>query len=1100
MSFKSKFIEYSKLTVPTFLWKDEKILKNYIKSYSNSDFDFLIKQIEWYWIKSEKDQILRRNLYAVIEALLPKFTLSNKKKLAQEFSKKILFFQNKWITYSDYFYELRLLILLDPSKNAVLSVYKNEKAPHAFWYFFDYCIKNDDREFFIDAMIRYVSLYEVTYSKEEFRYFDLRSQENLDYILKDSNTINKFLELLSNNPNALFSLIDGYNLSEEKIVKVFSDWDNVFSQKNIEIVIKKYYEDRSFEIDRIIKSSLFISILWTQKNDAEFVKNVFDYINNESRQYYTITKSVLIWLLSYELIDLFFQYNRGVWTVLSFYYSLSEKDVQQKKIKEVIYNKYKEIIENNNKKNEEYREQDEKRLNEEERKVKEDIYEIISEITKLENTTKEKYFSSRILYLYKNYKELFEENQIPFVKKQINLYFTSNKTNPWSQYAKVDISWWNQFSRPRFISDLELCIEISILEGWNIGKYIERIIYLIPYLFDSEYEKLVKFFNVNKIIIDDKRHINRLLKVYNHESDHWKLWYLHPYRIISLFNDNILCIDVLTKGQKEKLSKICEKMVKTDNERVSMREKESYIKFIIKESEYLNYLWIEEYNNELLSRAWNYNYYEDYLRNKIKKDDVNDFEMLCHTNGALIEISKNKGAIQRRLNQLKWIKTDYVDIMKNWVVHWVTPIENEIIRWRHENKFFYTPLLNAIKYDDYENDILEILDNAKTFKSDNSEIKKYLYRFVASYYKTVSSKKKINVYAWINNKEFVIYYLWAAYWSEDLKEKYINRSKKLKEKEKVKRKTLKIDELKKENGDLIKKYKSLQKEKHELILDNYKLKSDYIKLEQNNKFLKYKNNDLEEEILKLKNKIIIFTEWKTDWKHMLRMARELKKIFPKKYKIYDFFINNIKQYNYNDMWWETLSIFIEKLAWLYPEFKVIWILDTDGDKKIMKNWIPLVNSDNCHIYKKTDLNNLRLVTLTEPWHYGELKNEYYNEHKWCTELFYSRKKLKNKLITPRDIDSIELTKKFGVTFDKIKFWRKILYIKNFRSKDCSNILDHNSNSIFDIKWDPYNQIISKDDFSNFVLNWDIKFSKKDIIVFNPLFEIIYNAYIDMINK
>jgi len=1088
MSFKSKFIEYSKLTVPTFLWKDEKFLKSYIKSYSNSDFDFLIKQIEWYWIKSEKDQILRRNLYAVIEALLPKFTLSNKKNLAQEFSKKILFFQNKWITYSDYFYELRLLILLDPSKNVVLSVYKNEKAPNAFWYFFDYCIKNNDREFFIDAMIHYVSLYELTYNKENFRYFDLRSQENLDYILKDSNTINKFLELLSNNPNALFSLIDGYNLSEEEIVKVFSDWDNVFSQKNIEIVLKKYYEDRSFEIDRIIKSSLFISILWTQKNDAEFVKNVFDYINNESRQYYTITKSVLIWLLSYELIDLFFQYNRGVWTVLSIYYSLSEKDVQQKKIKEVIYNKYKEIIENNNKKNEEYREQDEKRLNEEERKVKEDIYEIINEITKLENTTKEKYFSSRILYLYKNYKELFEENQIPFVKKQINLYFTSNKTNPWSQYAKVDISWWNQFSRPRFISDLELCIEISILEGWSIGKYIERIIYLIPYLFDSEYEKLVKFFNVNKIIIDDKRHINRLLKVYNHESNHWKLWYLHPYRIISLFNDNILSINILTKEQKERLSEICEKMVKTDNERVSSREKQSYIKFITKESEYLDFSRIEKYNKELWEKVENYNYYEDYLHGKIKWENINFFEMFCYTNEALIEITKDKWAIKRRLNQLKWIKTDYVDIIKPWVVHWVSRIENELIRWRHENKFFYTPLLSAIKFDDYENDVLEILEIAKTFKSDNSEIKKYLYRFVASYYKTVPSKKKINVYAWINNKEFVIYYLWAAYWSENLKKKYKENIKIIKNKQIIEKKVKHIESLGKE----IQKYKieneKLKYEKEKLINKNNELNWE-------NKELHDVNDDLNNKLTLLENKTIIITEWKTDWKHLKYMASELKNIDYKNKEKYDFFVEHLKEYEMS-MWGKELIWFVKKMSSLFPSFKIIWVIDTDWDDLL--RWFSQVKK---YIHKNENYPNLRIVTLSEPWNYNNiLYKEFYDTNHRCIELMYDKKYLKKNFIVTRDIKYEDQEIKFWIAnMKKFKLWKKVLIMKN--QNQTKNVYDKYDKWIFyDVKWTEFKIPSTKEEFANLIEKWQVEIENRNKKIFIPTFCAVYDAYIDLTNQ
>ena len=1090
MSFQSNFNNYCNTTIPTFLWKDEKALKSLIKLYSELDFPFLIRQIRSYWIKWNRNQILRRNLYEVIESLLNRFSHKQKREIAVESSKKVLDFQINNFTYSDYFYELRLLILLNPSKNIILSVYKNEKTPHAFWCFFDYCIKNDDREFFIDVMKRYIPLYELTYNKEEFRYFDLRSQENIDYILKDLNTINQFLELLSNNSNALFNLIDGYHLPEEKIVNVFSNWDNVLSQKNIKIVIKRYYEDRSFEIDRIIKSSLFISILWTQKDDDKFVKSVFDYINNESRQYYTITKSVLLWLVSYELIDLFFQYNRGVWTILAIYYSLSDKDIQQKKIKGAIYNKYTEIIENNNRKNEEYREQDEKRLNEEERKIKEDINEIISEVTKLENTTKEKYFSSRILYLYKNYKELFEENQVPFVKKQINLYFTSDRTNPWSQYAKVDISGWNQFSWPWFISDLELCIEISISEWRNLWEYIERIIYLIPYLFDSEYENLVKFFNINKIIINDKKHINRLLKVYNHESNHWKLWYLHPYRIISLFNDNILSINVLTKEQKEKLSEICEKMVKTDNERVSMREKESYIEFIIKEAEYLNYLWIKEYNKELSSHVWNYNYYEDYLRNKIKKDDINDFEMFCHTNGALIEISKNKEAIQRRLNQLKWIKTDYIDIMKNWVVHWVTPIENEIIRWRHENKFFYTPLLSAIKFDDYENDVLEILEIAKTFKSDNSEIKKYLYRFVASYYKTVPSKKKINVYAWINNKEFIIYYLWAAYWSEKIKKKYKENVKVIKDKKSIKKREKHIENLEKEINNYKIEIEKLKYEKEELHNKNDELIWKLKELLKENKIL---NNKVD----KLENRTIIITEWKTDWKHLEKIAKEFKKNYPNDSEKFDCFLDNFLIYNFA-VGEDKLHDLIWKLAQMFPKYRIIWIVDTDWKTAdLLKNYEP--NWEN--IYKSKKIKNVRIVTLPNPRKYGTKKMQNLYKNWRCIELLYNHNLLKDKFILCWELDESNIIEKYWVPFYKFKYNGKNILLKKWWERKWarhSPLYDSNCDPIFyDLKWNSIYPAYDKERFAE-EIQWDYSLHIEDIKNFKPLFDILYIAYQQLI--
>lgn len=1079
MSFKSKFTEYSNPDIPTFLRKDNKTLKDITKLYSDLDFDFLIKKIIWYWIQSKKDQIIRRNLCTIIESLIPQFSVKNKKALVSEFSKKILYLQNKWINYPEYFYELKSLILLNPPKDTIISIYKNETSPQAFSYLFDYCIKNNYRDSFEDAICQYTTLYESTYNKEDFKYFDLRSDENIDYIWKDLGTINIFLKSLITNHNALFNLIDWYHLPEEKILNIFSKWDKLVSQEVIKLIIKKYFEDREFEIDRIIKSNLFISILWTQRDESIFIKEVFSYLNDESRQYYTITTSIIIWLISYKLIDLLFKYNRWNQTILSVYYSFPEENIEQKKIKNTIFKKYSQIIEDNNQKNEEYRKENEKRLNDEEKKIKEDIVEIISKVTKLKNETNKNYFSSRILYLYKNHKELFEEDQLIFVEKQIDLYFTSDRTNPWNSNAKVDFPGWNQFSWPRFIPDLQLCLEIALNEWFSLWNYIERIIYLIPYLFDSEYKLIVKLFNQNKVNISNSKHINWILKVYSHNSDHWKLWYFHPHRLISLFNDNILSIDNFNSNQKEKLSKICENMVKSKNERISMREKESYFKFLIKNSEYLDYSRIKTYNNELSSEICDYNYFEDYLHNKIEWDKINVFEMFCYTNEALIEISQDVDAIKRRLNQLKWIKTDYVNTMKTWIIYWISRLEDELIRWRHENKFFYTVLLNTIKYNDYESDIVEILRTAENFKWENSEIKNYLYRFIAEYYKSVPSRKKIKIYAWIDNKEFVIYYLWAAYWTEKIKQKYkeniriIRNEKKIEKKNKyIKDLEVEVEKLKYEKEELENKYDEA----------NRKLDWAYKLIKQ-----------LEEKINKLENKTIILTEWKTDRKHLKKVAKELKNFYPNEQKKFNYFLDNCVEYDC-DMGEDQLDKLIIKMANLFPKYKIIWIIDTDWKtddllKKYKIDWE--------HIYKIDNIKNMRLITIPEPWNYNNKKMKNLYNNWWCTELLYNHSLLKDKFILCWNFDNYTIISKYGVPFYKIKYNKKNILIKkswDIKWGKHSALYDINCGDLFfDTKWNPLHPLYDKETFAEEIqANDSLKI--EDIKNFKPLFDILYEAY------
>ena len=1060
MAFISTFKDYSSTTgnnIPTFLWQDEEKLSKLINLYSNTKVinNFLLRELEKYNINDDENFISRRNLIKVIGKLNEKWLLVTdiREKIIQKLKLKIKEIQLWKVTYNQWVLEINLFFQLSPSFEDVESIFSESLSIDWYDYFLTFSIKINNRKFFQYLLIQYNQHYESEVDKNDFKFYLLQSEEFLDYILSDKKTNVCFIKSLVNKPKTIYSFLKWYYIPKQKIISVFSNWKNDDIQLCIWTILKEYCENRNYSFDRILKEDLLWCIIQLENEALDFVNNIFSYM--EEHQYVSFWTIILKSLLTINTFDLFMKYNRWRRTVLSLYYSL-EDDTGKWEIKSIFYNSFSKIIDENESKNEELRKESLEKLTENEEKIRNDVRELVDNNIDIQNKTKLRYFAWNVLYLYKEHKELFEETQVEFVKDQIQLYFTSKSTNPWDKKCKVTYPKENSFSWPRFISDLQLCLEIAF-EGdvVDLLKYKERIIYLIPYLFNSSLSPIIKLFKENKEIINEKKMLNWLLDVYLHKQNDG-LWYLHPSRLIYLINNWLIKISDLDASHRKKLSKICENMIISNNLNISNWDKIDFVHFILNNFLFIDASWLLEFYRNLKVKVWTINYFEDYLNGKLEYNVWEQFLLFVEVNEALIRIIKNDDAIQWRLSQLMWLKTEIVEDKETWI-HSISKLESELIRWWRDDTFFYSVLIDKLKYWEYEIEIKNILKHIKSLKLKHSATKNYLYNFVASYYKLVPNNKKIQVYSKISDKDFVLLYLWANYWSDADKLKFRIRKEQ--------------DSREKQYLSRIKKLWDLNEEKDRRIKN----------LEETLSNLEYQYKDF-------KNNVLIFTEWKSDWKHLVGVAKELKKKNPKSCQVYDFFLDHVCCYD-KTMWDTLIYEFSSNMASLFPSCNIILILDTDG---------------NINKYSETE--NFRVVTLPRPWKYEVKKyKKYYDENKWCIELLYGENILKDKFIVPRDL-GYKIVSKYWIEFLEFEFcWENYLIKKNKNS----NVHDLSS-TFYDDKWNQRNthekwfqencKIISKSNFADMVYSWQIKFKKSDIILFDPLFQEIYKIWSSFSNN
>ena len=867
-----------------------------------------------------------------------------------------------------------------------------------------------------------------------------------------------FVKTIYNKPHSLYYFLDWYYLPKEKILRLFKLTNKEYIKKIIITLLDEYNEKQNYNIDDVYKKEIFKLLLNELKDSAELVKFLFDYMNLKKHQYSSFSSIIFLWLITLENIDKFLEYDWWKWTILQLYYLYWEdEDTTKNRIKEKIYEKHKSIIDENNLLLKQNDIKNKVQLTKEEENIKNDIVSIVNNTRNFEKIYKKKYFSWTIFYLFKNNKYLFEEDEIQFVRTQIDLYFSHSETDPSRKEYKIWYPKDNSFSWPWFIPDLQQWLEIALSEWWDLSKYQERITYLIPYLFDEGFSIISKEFNEKSIKIIDKQLIDWLLDVYLHKKNEW-LWYFHPSRIISLFNNNIINIWDLDENQLKKLSQICENMVKSENNRISIRDKKAYIDLLLKYKTFIDSYWISQYYNGIIKNFEWINYYENFLKWNLEENIKNNFSLFCSINYAMIILYHDNQAINRRFSQIKDIKTDCIENYKSWIIHSISPLEREYEWWDREDRFFYSVILETIKYNEYEKNFKDILEHAKSFK-ENSLVKKYLYTFVAEYYKSVPKECLIDVYSKIDDEEFVILYLWVSSWNNY--DKLLYKSKK-------------------SNNSEIETLKS--------IID---IRKNYIK------YLEQKILKKDEEIDKIKNQFIVITEWKTDWKHLKKMAMELRKINKWKKDIYTLFLESVKEYSCT-MWEDKIVRFAESLADLYPNFKIVCLLDKDWKNNKLDGY----KQDHEDIYKNNngEHKNLRVLMLPKPPDYEKYK-DFYDNHNRCIELYYKKSILEKYFIIPRDIKVMSPDYWYNWFF--FKYDGKKIFCKRAMHQIDKNVYDNSENqNIFILKdWTDYKLKYSKNDFAEYILScWWFALSKHDILKFDKIFDLIYNAYKDLMSN
>lgn len=217
-----------------------------------------------------------------------------------------------------------------------------------------------------------------------------------------------------------------------------------------------------------------------------------------------------------------------------------------------------------------------------------------------------------------------------------------------------------------------------------------------------------------------------------------------------------------------------------------------------------------------------------------------------------------------------------------------------------------------------------------------------------------------------------------------------------------------------------------------------------------------------------KEKVVILTEWPTDYYH-------LKKAFEELYKNWFIKTNFLTYFKKLENIWDTkiqwsciqTYSYIEKYSFLHPNKLVIWIFDTDDlsflnekDRDIF--WLSLFIEKNINSEK----NNLFIFWL---WYWDKIKHldeKIYN-NKSCIELMYDEDFLEGKILTKKFKDENYNIEKFVKSLYKFKW--NYFSIKNNEKKEKLVYDDKKMFDIYDSKWIIYNKIKEWDDIKSSIV-------------------------------
>lgn len=1072
----SKFIQnLAKYQSNWIIIKEQKqALNDLLNDFQWDDLSNFLSSIKTWDL--EKDSIQVSNILAILlneEGFQKKLDTNQKASVVDEIYKEFCEIPKDYSKYKDLRRWVRLL-LIDYKNSLKLKqaqlLFKNksireERASD----FMDFFRTKDSRSYFNEALLA-----ELLFPKKDGTHvFYHISPESLKYIFYRKISINKLLKVFKSNISLAIDLLEqrsgvysvDYGREFLKWVKSL-DWEELSKMKTIFLWILAFdydngndYESKYQQKD-LLQSELFHKLgAYLVKKDKDFFWRIFSLYDNNKRYIYDESEDFFIYSISPMHVEKFLNSSKiPDWMIVNLYYKInsSKRSTREKEqiLKKFIEFKWK-LIEANEIAVEKNKEMQLQRIQTENAKVRSEITELINTVTS-NNTL----MSEKLLWYYENNPSLFLEEEKEIVKSQVHKILTSPTTyNPLLSNVLIDKDNPSSYTWTQYMGNntIPRCVKIGLWLGMDITEYQSRLVDHLPFAFDDP--------TIDKVLqplsLDQVKSLITVYKKWERKDD---LRLLHPYKLVSLYKQWLLsqALNKRTKKWEKLLSefiKVLQELVSENHPRINNYAKKGFIRVLwdfagkgVSEQYFIGQF--KYYNDPKL------NYFNDILSNEPRYWTVSDFELWAECNLILIEKYKNTEAIDRRIKQLLWITVELAEPIPGFW-HSITKIMSELGIWNKEK--FYDPILKSIKYPEFENEIVKVLEHSFILKQESNLSVSYLQGFVASYYRgTIDPKEAV---IWLINKvqesdqfqNFLHRYLY----------RHLDRSLE----------QVEIFELKNENQKLkntvatkpdIKTPNKTEYKVDDLIKENSKLEYEVLNKVKELEDLKQSYDELAKQVLEYqKDDIIILTEGKTDWRHLCRAAEELLsiEIEQKKRVVYESFLKYIKRI-YFDLWGK-LSEFAQNLAKLYKEKTIIAIVDSADEEVIKLDWTLQKNYDNAFyegIYKykvqNTSIENLRYIALPHP---DEAAKEYYKEKWCCIELYYDKNDLKEKFIVPRDIDSI----KYNNGMFSFYYGGKKIIWKVDKDKKLKVIYDSSqkNNIFFDENLNSFQLTTSKNEFS-----------------------------------
>lgn len=503
--------------------------------------------------------------------------------------------------------------------------------------------------------------------------------------------------------------------------------------------------------------------------------------------------------------------------------------------------------------------------------------------------TENKLFVPKFLddFINKFYYQLRIENETvihEIVKNQLNYFFTweildITKDEILSKFKKTK-TWYNA---PYFLFDWTFNIVFkSAQKVWfDLSKYKNKLACYYP--FQWNWKNLT---DLKRYFWNDE--IKQIIEIYNKYND---IRSYQSYNLIWLFIENKWRNSIefnsfleLVKNNstiKNDLILILKELNKDS------RFSNYYLKYSL---EILYNLWVEEtYFKNLELNKPDLNYFKDILINDWIDEDFDKYKII---NEFLIK-SWDKEAFIWRIEQLI-----------NWFI--------EIPDYKFENGQVRT--IYDLEYEINNHLFIKILEE---YKYIDEEIEERIIKLIEKSFKEYDKYENYCKYIW----QAVKYYLKNL--SKDLE--YNNKL---------------IDKI----TDLLSNSENINKNiSFKIIL--WEISDKFLwKVEKESYTKKYieKIEELEEENTNLKNKlnefislnIEIYTEWKTDWKHLVRAWYELEKQWKlNTNNVNKNIINYLIKYDGKIWWWNEIYKFTKTYSQINQNKLIIWIFDTDWDTK-----------------------------------------------------------------------------------------------------------------------------------------------------------------------